>query len=215
MDNILDEIEQQQHFTDVEIFTQIWTRPRAVLKYIHAVSYDKFVPILLVLAGIYRAFDRAAFKGVGDDVSLVTIITFCIFLGGLLGWISIYIYAGLIRWTGQLFNGEGETSALLRILAYALFPSILSLLFLIPQIAIYGIEVFKDDGDIISAGLFSNIVFWSSMFIEMILAIFTIVFSVIGISIVQKIGIGKAILNLILPILVILVPIILIIIAVY
>ena len=54
-------------------------------------------------------------------------------------------------------DGQGDTSSILRILAYAMIPSIIALVFLIPQIVIYGLEVFKEDGDLTSAGWISNI----------------------------------------------------------
>ena len=72
MENILDEIEKPLSFTDKEIFTKIWTKPREVLRYIHDNKYDKYVTVLLVLAGISRAFDRAVMKDMGDKLSLIT-----------------------------------------------------------------------------------------------------------------------------------------------
>ena len=95
-------------------------------------------------------------------------------------------------------------------LAHAMLPTIVALIFLIPQIIIYGNEVFKSEGDIISAGLTSNIIVYGSMILEFILGVWTIILVVIGLSVVQKISIGKSILNLLLPILIILVPILLI-----
>ena len=59
-------------------------------------------------------------------------------------------------------------------------PAIIALLLLIPQIGIYGNEVFKADGDITSAGLISNIFVYGSMILEFILGIWTIVFCVIA-----------------------------------
>jgi len=197
-------------FTDKEIFFTIWTKPRQVLKYINDNHYDKFVYVLLFFAGVSRAIDRASLKDYGDKMSLLKILTLSIIVGGLFGWISYYIYSALISWTGNWLNGKGDTKSILRIISYALIPSIIALIFLIPQLSIYGIENFKADGDIFSAGLILNIVFYSSMTIELILAVFSLVFIVIGISEVQKLSIGKSILNLFLPILVIGLPILMI-----
>ena len=208
MEDILDNIKQPQSFTDQEIFTKIWIRPRAVLKYINDHEYDKYVTILLMLAGISRAFDRAAMKDMGDQFSLPAILAICLIAGGLLGWISYYIYSALVNWTGKWLNGTGETKSILRIIAYAATPSIFALILLIPQLGIYGHEIFKAEGDIVSGGLIPNIIFYASVILETILGIYTIVLSVIGVSEVQKFGIGKTIVNLLLPIFVILVPIV-------
>ena len=91
-----------------------------------------------------------------------------------------------------------------------MIPSAISLVFLVRQIAVYGIDLFIKDGDLVNAGIVGNIVFWGSILLEIILGIFTIIFSVIGLSEVQKISVWKAILNLVLPLLIILGPIVII-----
>lgn len=207
MENILDCNDENLNLTYKDIFTKIWTSPRLVFKYINDNHYNKYVTVLLVLSGISRSFDRASMKNMGDTISLWAILGNCILLGGLLGWISYYIYAALLSWTGKWLNGQGNTSSILTILSYAMIPSIIALVFLIPQIGIYGVEIFKQDGDITSAGWISNVFVYGSMILEFILGIWTIVFCVVGISEVQKISIGKSILNLLLPGIVIVVPI--------
>lgn len=210
MNNEIDNINRIGTLTDKEIFSKIWTKPRLIFKFINDNDYDKFVKLLLVLAGISRAFDRASMKDMGDNMSIWGILSLSIILGGLLGWISYYIYAALLSLTGDWLDGKGDTTSILRILAYAMTPAIISLLLLIPQIGIYGNEIFKADGDITSAGLIPNILVYGSMILELILGIWTIVLCVIGVSEVQKLSIGKSILNLLLPILVFVVPIIII-----
>lgn len=211
IDNSFEEFENNSgNLTDKEIFSKIWTSPREVFKFINDKHYDKYVNLLLVLAGISRAFDRASMKDMGDKMSIWAILGLCIIIGGLLGWISYYIYAALLSWTGKWLKGKGDTTSILRILSYAMTPAIIALSFLIPQIGIYGNEVFKADGDITSAGLISNIFVYGSMILEFILGIWTIVFCVIAVSEVQKLSIGKSILNLLLPFLVFTVPIIII-----
>ena len=204
------EFENYDTLTDTEIFTKMWTEPRRVLKYINETKYQKYFYIILFLAGVSGAFDRAAIKNMGENVSLLGIIAGCVLLGGFLGWLSYYIYAALLSWTGKWLDGKGNTDSIYRILAYAMFPSVVSLLFLVPQIAVYGIDLFRQDGDLVNAGVFGNIIFWGSLSLEIILGIFTLVFSVIGISEVQKISIGKSILNLLLPLIIIVGPILII-----
>lgn len=210
MENILDENQERNNLTDRDVFTEIWTSPRQVFKYINDNHYDKYVTILLLLSGISKAFDRASMKNMGDKLPLLAIVLICIIAGGLFGWISYYIYAALISWTGKWLDARGNTQSILRMLAFAMLPSIIALIFLIPQLIIYGNEIFKSEGDITSAGWFSNIFVYGSMILEVVLAVVTVIFCVIGTSEVQKLSIGKSILNLLLPIIVILVPIVLI-----
>jgi len=201
--------------SDKKLFTKIWTSPRDVFKFLNTYKYDKYVTLLLILGGITRTFDRASSKNMGDTLSIEVVILLCIVIGALFGWLSYYIFAALLNWTGKWLKAKGNIDSLLRVIAYALIPSIFSLLLLIPQIAIYGNELFKSDGDVSSAGLIPNIIVYSSIFIEFVLAIWSLVLIVIGISEVQKLSIGKSILNLFLPVIVVIVPIILIISLIY
>ena len=209
MDDTLDSSEEQIEITEKDIFIKIWTSPRAVFKYINEHHYDKYVKVLLILSGISRAFDRTSSKNMGDNMSLWAIIATCVVFGGLLGWLTNYIYAALISWTGKWFKGQGDTTSILRVIAYALTPSVIALLLLIPPIGFYGIEMFRTDGHITSAGWIANIFDWGSIVAKAVLGICTVVFCVIGISEVQKLSIGKSILNLFLPALIIVVPIVL------
>ncbi|CAD7810568.1 hypothetical protein CHRY9390_02201 [Chryseobacterium aquaeductus] len=208
-ENQFEEFEKYEVLSDQDIFTKIWTKPRKVFKFINDTQYEKYMYILLFFAGVARAFDRATSKNMGDNSSLLTIVLGAVVLGGALGWISYYIYAALLSWTGKWLNGVANTSSIFRMIAYAVFPSVLALIFLVPQMAIYGIDVFRD-ADYTSAGTFGNVLFWTSAFIQIALSITTLVLMVIGLSEVQKFSVGKAILNLILPIAVIIVPILLI-----
>ena len=199
LDNVLDNSEQQENLSDKDIFIKIWTSPRKIFRYINDRHYDKYVVILLVLSGISRAFNQAATKNMGDKMSILSILGLCIIGGGLLGWLTYYIYAALISWTGKWLKGEGNTDSILRIISYAMIPSVVALIFLIPQIAVYGNEMFKADGDIVNAGLISNIFVYLSLLLEITFGIWTLVLCVIGISVVQKFSIGKSILNMLMP----------------
>jgi hypothetical protein len=168
--------------SEENIFTKIWTSPRDVFKFINTYKYDKYVTVLLILAGVSRTFDRASMKNMGDNFSIWGIIAYCIIIGAVFGWITYYLYSALISWTGKWINGKGNTDSILRVLSYALIPSIVSLLLLIPQIIIYGNEIFKSDGDITSGGIVSNIIVYGSMIIEFALGIWSLVLCVIGIS---------------------------------
>lgn len=199
--------EENLLLTDKDILTKIWSSPREVFKYLTENQYDKYLYVLLILAGISSAFERASTKNMGDSMPIAGILLICIVFGGLFGWIAYYLYAALLSWTGEWLNGKGNTNSILRVISYAMIPSIVSILLLIPQITIFGNEVFQSSFDIFSYGLLSIIIYFIIAILELTLGIWTIVILVIGISEVQKISIGKSIFNLILPALIIVVPI--------
>ena len=206
MEDVLENNPEVDQLSDKDIFTKIWTSPRQVFKFINDNSYNKYVTVLLILSGISRSFDQASLKNLGDSMSLWEILAISIIGGGLLGWISFYIYASLISWTGKWLNGQGNTNSIFRMLAFSMLPSIIALVLLIPQILIYGIEIFKSEGNLIDADWLSNVFFYSSMLLQFLFGITTLIFCVIGTSEVQKLSIWKSILNLLLPVFVIIVP---------
>ncbi len=206
MENNTDDSPEEIHFTDWEIFNHIWTSPRSVFAYINNKHYDKYVVILLVLAGISRALDKGAENNMGDKFPLSVNLAICIIGGGLFGWISTYIYAALVSATGNWLKGEGDTQPILNVLSYAMIPSIAGMLFVIPQLIIYGNEVFKPDLDLDSDNGLSNVIVYLSFLAQATLGIWTLVLCVIGIAEVQKLTIGYAILNLLLPVFVIIIP---------
>lgn len=208
-ENQFEEFEKYDVVSDRDVFTKIWTEPRRIFKFINDTKYEKYYYLLLFLAGVVRAFDRASSKSMGDDSSLLMILFSAIVFGGAFGWISYYIYSVLLSWTGKWLGGIGDTSSIFRMMAYAMIPSVLILFFLFPQIAIYGRDVFSDI-EYIAPGSFGNIVRSILSVFQIILSLATLVFMVIGLSVVQKFSVGKAILNLILPILIIILPIVLV-----
>lgn len=186
--------------SEKDLLLKLLSKPKKVFEFIDKYKYDKYVTVLLVLAGISKGFDQATSKSSGDNLPLLGVIGTSIVFGGLFGWISYYIYAALISWMGKWLDGTADTKSVLRVMAYGMFPVTFSLVLIIPQIAVYGNEMFKSDGDIYSSSVVGNIIFYGSALAEVSLAIWSIALCVIGISVTQKFSLFKAILNLFLPV---------------
>jgi len=205
-ENLITETETLK-LTDREIFTKIWTSPQLVFKYLNDTRYDKFVWVLLMLAGIGNAFDRASARHIGDYFPLIGVLAIGIAGGVIFGWISYYIYAALLCWTGKWLKGKADTDSLLRMVSHAMIPLIVTLILLIPRISVFGNEMFQSDASIYETEVWSMVIYYCISFIETILGLWSLVLIVIGISEVQKFSIEKSILNMILPVLILIVPI--------
>ena len=128
-----------------------------------------------------------------------------IVVGGLLGWVFYYIYASLLGWTGKWIKGIAGMDQFLTVLAWASIPTIFSLLLVIP-------ELFITDGnpgsvDISSMNISTVIPYWLIKIGEAVLAVWSLAIMMKGIALIQNFSIGKAILNAILPLFVIIIPI--------
>ncbi|RED95226.1 Yip1 family protein [Marinoscillum furvescens] len=200
---------QLTELSNTQAIRHVWFSPREVFRYLKTANDNQHVIALLILTGISRAFDRAVMQDMGDRLGLTEILLVCTLGGALFGWMYIYIYGYLLRWTGKWLHATTvDIQTMVRMLAFAMLPTVASLTLLIPQIIIYGHEIFKADGDLLTGGIFNNLIFYSTVIAEVGLGIWTVILTVVGISETQELSTGKAILNMILPVLVIMVPLI-------
>ncbi|TDO70484.1 Yip1-like protein [Flavobacterium chryseum] len=194
--------QQKSIVTPKNILTKVFTSPKEAFIFINDYKYSKHVTLFLILSGITKSFDKAISKNMGDNLPLWSVITYGILIGITFGWLLNSLYAFSISWTGKWFNGKADTRSILRVIAYALLPSFISLFFLFIQILIYGNSIFQSSYEYLYTGLFDTTLYWFFYLIDLALIIWSCMLLVIGISVVQKFSIGKAILNLILPVLV-------------
>ena len=208
-DNALDDfIIEDTEITDKNLFIKIWTKPTKTLTYILDKCPTKHVTLLLILAGITNSIDNAISRGTGDSMSITTVLISAVIIGGLFGWLGYYIYAWALSATGRWLKGKAINAEFRTIIAWSSVPAICSLVLLIPQLLLYGDELFKSEPMLDTEILYYTMIGFG--IIEFCIAIWSIVIMVKGIMIVQDFGIGKSILNMFLPGLILIIPILLI-----
>jgi len=213
-------MEELQEIADVEasdinednLYKKIWFEPTATLRFILQYCPEKGVFPLLILGGIGRAIDRASMKNMGDDMSTFAVLGIAFFAGALLGWITYYIYAWGMSVTGKWLKGTAEPEKFRTIIAYSLIPSICALALVIPEVMIFGDELFRSEP--IHDSIFQDIMLLVFAMTKIILGIWSLVILVKGISLIQNFTTGKAVLNMFLPGIVLLVPLLLIVLVV-
>lgn len=207
---ILDHSDEEKsiHLSDKEVFTSIWFSPRKVFRFILSTDYDRYKVLLTVLIGITSTLGRASSKSLGDTMSLIEILGYSFILGGALGWIFFYIYAAGISWTGKWLGGKANKSELFKVLIYGSLPSAVSLILLIPELFFFNIGFYQSDYNIFEHDLYLQVVFFAILALDTSLSFFSIILYIIGISEVNQLSIGKAILNFLFPMLIIVVPLV-------
>jgi hypothetical protein len=202
---LIDETPQKplEEFSDKELFTKIWLSPRKVFKYLHDKSYDKFLYPLLFLAGLTNAINNNRIDN--DNAILIKLIIGAV-VGGLLGWIGMLLFAAIMSWTGKWINGKAETMQLLRVSAYAYIPSIVAVLSVLILILLFGPKVLAPSFTIETITLPEILIYFFLLLIQFSLAVWAFILYLIGISVAQNFSIGKAFLNILLSLMVILLP---------
>lgn len=195
------------------MFKTLLLQPRTFFRHFDSVKNGKHVIILLVLAGISRAFDQAISNNKGDNADLLSVIAFSVILGGLLGWITFYIYAGFISFMSGWIGKSMSVKSVVQVMAYASVPMILSLVILGVQILIFGNQIFQSQ-IFIAGDSFEFFLYYALAFIPVLLGLYSFFVFLLGISEVHEVSLGKAAVHVLSP-LVALVLIVVVLIAIF
>jgi hypothetical protein len=168
---------------------EVWLHPRNTIKALLKYDPKYMVLPLAVLAGIANnALDFESMDAIVGGSSFIG----SAFVAALLGIVSLYVSGFLLSLTGRWINGKANALKLRAAIAWAGVPVVASILLFIPLF-------FTLNSDSMGLHGLSIIVF-------MILGVWSLVLQVGMISEIQKFSIWKAILNIILAGIVILIP---------
>ena len=189
--------------TENELLYSIWTKPTLTFKYILKFCPKKNVTLFLALSGIVNAFERSNQRSHSLGEFSISFIIMAVVFGGIFGVIFGRFYAALLGISGRWIKGKSTSDEVITVVAWASVPTICSLILLLPKYLIFGNEVFYFQDE----SLFRIIIFFLIAAMQIALSIWTLVILVRGIELVQEFSTKKAVLNLLLSFLVILIPI--------
>jgi hypothetical protein len=187
----------------------MWMQPRATIQQIVDSNPERLVLVLAAIAGISRVLNRASLKSLGDIIEWPLIFLIAAILGPVAGIIGLYIGGALIHWTGKWIGGKGSPENIRAAIAWSSIPVIWALLLWIPEFALFGEELFTTKMPTILASPSLTLLLFGFGIIELVIGIWTIVVSLKCIGQVQGFSAWKALGNMALSALVILIPIIL------
>jgi hypothetical protein len=200
---------QVEGIEEGKLFQSIWLRPRDTLKYILNKCPDKYVTQLLVIGGAISALGNAIEGSplfeLGPWISLALIVI----IGAILGPIVNMIFAVILNMVGRWIGGKGNYQKILAVVAWSMVPSIVGVIFIFFQIGFFGPYYILFEGDISAIVMDftkSELILYVFAFLNSVVSIWALVILVTGLSVAHKFRIGKAILNLLIPILAIAIP---------
>lgn len=121
----------------------IWIWPRRTIRQIVDADPKYWLPLLIVLEGLARGLDIASNRNLGDTLSLSGILVLAGVMGPL-GWlIGVFIWSGLLRWTGSRLGGQAESTEVRAAIVWSGIPAVGILLLWIPILALLGKEMFS------------------------------------------------------------------------
>ena len=194
--------------TDLNPWFSIWTQPRLTMRMVLDSDPTRMVLLLAMIGGFANALDRASVQSGGDVMSVPVIFAIAAIGGPIFGLIQLYLGGLLVRWTGGWIGGKGSPEGIRAAIAWPNVPLIWALLLWIPELLLYGDEMFRSVTPRMEENWLPALVFGAA---EMTIGVWTIVIFVICLSEVQGFSVWRALGNAVLSVLVILVPVVVVI----
>jgi hypothetical protein len=195
--DILDIVEEPgPDINEDRLLKTIWLQPRHTIRFILKHCPDKYLWGLLVLGGIAGSLGNLAENGLLMNLTGFVAFIATVALGGIFGPLFNLIFAGLIRMTGRWIKGQADFSQILIVVAWSLVPSIASMVFFLARWVYFGNDIFLGNTDLSS--IFNDFFITFTSLADLALSVWSLVILIVGLSEVQHFGIGRAILNLIL-----------------
>jgi hypothetical protein len=123
----------------------MFTQPRRAMRQILAEDPEQGVVFLAMLAGVFQAWDHAADKSMGDDVSFLMIVLLGMGIGAATGVISAYMGGWLLHQACRIVGGGGDQMMTRSAMVWGSLPIIASGLLWIPELAIFREEMFTSE----------------------------------------------------------------------
>jgi hypothetical protein len=92
-------------------------------------------------------------KGLGDSLSMPMIFLVAAVVGPLGGLLALCIGGSLLRWTGSWIGGAGTSNQIRSAMAWSTVPVIWALILWIPELALFGNELFTSETPVLDSSL--------------------------------------------------------------
>lgn len=208
-------IHEESEAEKLNPFTQIWIKPRQVIRQILNSNSSKYVILLAMIGGISQVLDNASIRNNGDKLDYPYILLIALIGGPLGGILSLYVSSALIKWTGNWIGGRGTFKEIRIANAWSNVPTMWALLLWIPQIILFGRETFTSKTPIIDSNLVLKVIYLFLSFVELVIGLWIISINIKCIGEAQQFSSWKALANIILSWAVILVPLLVILIGIF
>ena len=169
-----------------------WLRPISTLRHVLVHCPDKHVSVLLALGGVVRVVNRLLSAGQVNQLFGPDSNGLPFAIGALSGWLTLYVYAWGLSITGDWLGGQATTDTCKTVVAWALLPSIATLLLLGPEKLLFDQHLLG----------FPTWAHWLETFLLLArlgCTAWSVITLVNGIRLAQQFGLVRAVVNVLLP----------------
>ncbi len=182
---------------------EIWVRPKETIRKIITVDPKYKYWILCVLYGLPMGLNMAQSSSLAAHVPMWAVVIGALIVSGLLGWIGITVTTALLFWTGKWIGGTGRFDTVRTAVAWSNVPNIITTITWVALIAVFGTQLFcKDFAETPFFGYEAGTVFLVFL-LQSIASIWGFIMLLNGLSEVQGFSLWRAVLNVIIPFLIV------------
>ncbi len=204
-------IPENSTISQYDLLLNIWTKPKETIRYIIDTNPKQLVLILAILGGIFEALSVASGEGYGDRFSLINIYFLSIIFGSIGGILGLYITGFLLNWTGNWIGGNATSEEIRAAYAWGIVPIItMELMLLLPDLFFFGRDLYTSEMPIITSSPFLSLLLLVFAFAELVVGIWAIIVFLKCLGEVQGFSVWKALGNVLLVWLIVLIPVIII-----
>ncbi len=184
----------------------IWFKPRSTIQQIIDTNPKYLVFVLMSLSGFSQVLDRASVKNMGDKYDWPMIVLIAAVVGPVVGIFSLYAFGWLVRWTGKWIKGKSSPVNIRAAIAWSSVPTIWVLILWVPEILLFGQELFTAETPAIEASPYLSMSYLGFAVVGFVAGIWAFVIFLKCLGQVQGFSAWKALGNTILALLVIIAP---------
>jgi hypothetical protein len=176
-------------------WASIWFAPGKTLRAILDSGSRRSVLSLAVAWGIWKAFDWASLRQLGDGREFEVVVLMALGLGVTAGLLMFGVLTVLLSWIGRLFGGRASTDEAAIAFGWAAVPAIAMLFWLIPGLFVFGPDFFRSETPLIDNHIILFLL-WTAVYVA--LALWNLVILCAAVAVVHGISYAKALLVLVL-----------------
>ena len=179
------------------LFINLWLHPKTTLRFILTNCPNAHVTQLLMLGGIARAVGRIDYERPHDASSISSALLLAVLVGGLFGWFTYYAYAWGLSLSGQWLGGRASFNVCKTVIAWALVPTIVSLVPMLLVLDMHGDDSFRRE--VVRISLSNETLTYLLVILELILAVWAVSILLVGVRLVQGFSMVRAVANILFP----------------
>lgn len=184
----------------------MWIRPRETIQQIVDANPERLVLFLAAITGISESLDRSSMQSLGDKMELAGILTIAFVAGPFLGILKLYLGGALLRWTGGWIGGHGSPQHIRAAMAWSNVPVIWSMILWIPLFTLFGSQLFTSDVTGLEDSLYMMYIFIGLGVLGFVIGVWAFVVFLKCLGQVQGFSAWRALGNVLLALLIIVLP---------